>query len=117
MNLKSTATILVGYQNDYFATDGILRGVIEEVNRVDQTLAATLSLLKSAAETEMTIVSTPIILTPDYLALAESQGILGTIRDSGAFRAGTTGAHTIPEIRASAVTPKPANGGHLKTGQ
>jgi len=31
MNPNTTAIILVGYQNDYFAADGILRGVIEGV--------------------------------------------------------------------------------------
>ncbi|MEN9632838.1 MAG: hypothetical protein RL077_1242, partial [Verrucomicrobiota bacterium] len=30
MNPATTALILVGYQNDYFAANGILRGVIEE---------------------------------------------------------------------------------------
>jgi len=92
--------ILVGYQNDYFAADGILRGVVEEANRVDRTLAYTLELLECAAATGMTLISTPIILTSDYRALAESQGILGTIKASGAFKAGSKGADTIPEILA-----------------
>jgi nicotinamidase-related amidase len=46
----------------------------------------------------MTIISTPIILTSDYRGLAESVGILGTIKESGAFKAGSEGADTIPEI-------------------
>lgn len=100
MNPKTTAIILVGYQNDYFATDGILRGVVEEANRVDQTLANTIELLRHAADTEMTLISTPIILTSDYRALAESEGILGTIKEAGAFRAGSRGAETIPELLA-----------------
>jgi len=98
MDTKTTAAILVGYQNDYFAANGILRGVVEGANRVDNTLLSTLGFLRAAAETDMTLISTPIILTPDYRALAESDGILGTIRDSGAFRAGSTGADTIPEL-------------------
>jgi nicotinamidase-related amidase len=100
MNPNTTAIILVGYQNDYFAADGILRGVIEGVGRVDETLANTLDLLKIAARTDTTIISTPIIISPDYRGLAESVGILGTIKESGAFRAGTPGADTIPEILA-----------------
>lgn len=72
MDPKTTAIVLVGYQNDYFAADGILRGVIEEPNRVDTVLANTLRLLHGAAATEMTIISTPIILTPEYRALAET---------------------------------------------
>ena len=30
MQPQSTAVILIGYQNDYFAADGILHNVIEE---------------------------------------------------------------------------------------
>ncbi len=97
---KTTAIVLVGYQNDYFALDGILRGVVEEPNRVDSVLANTLKMLRAVAGTEMTIISTPIILTADYRALAETEGILGTIKNSGAFRAGSKGAETIPEMLA-----------------
>ena len=100
MDPKATAIVLVGYQNDYFAANGILRGVVEEPNRVDRTLANTLALLHAVADTEMTIISTPIILTSDYRALAESEGILGTIKEAGAFRAGSPGADTIPELLA-----------------
>ena len=38
MTSNSTAVVLIGYQNDYFASDGILRGVIEEVDRVNHVL-------------------------------------------------------------------------------
>ena len=100
MDTKTTAIILVGYQNDYFAKDGILRGVVEGENRVDETLANTLELLRAAAATETTIISTPIILSSDYRGLAESVGILGTIKESGAFKLGSVGADTIPEILA-----------------
>lgn len=33
MNSKNSALILIGYQNDYFATDGILHDVIEESSK------------------------------------------------------------------------------------
>lgn len=98
MDTKTTAIILVGYQNDYFAQDGILRGVVEGEHRVDDTLSNTLDLLRAAAKTDITIISTPIILTSDYRGLAESVGILGTIKESGAFKAGSVGADTIPEL-------------------
>ena len=100
MNPKTTAVILVGFQNDYFARDGILRGVVEEPNRVDAVLANTMAFLREVAPTELTIISTPIVLEPDYRALANSVGILDTIKASGAFKAGTPGAATIPELLA-----------------
>ena len=98
MDTKKVALILVGYQNDYFSADGILRPVVEGETRVDDTLASTLQLINAVVSTDMTIISTPIILTSDYRALADSVGILGTIKASGAFKSGSYGAETIPEI-------------------
>jgi len=100
MDARTTALILVGYQNDYFAQDGILRGVVEEPNRVDSVLADTLAFIDAVEDTPMTIISTPIVLEPDYRALASPVGILNTIKESGAFEAGTAGADTIPELLA-----------------
>ncbi len=100
MNPATTALIMVGYQNDYFAKDGILRGVIEPASSVDAVLAASLALLRSLAPTPVSLISTPIVLTPDYRALAAPVGILHAIKDSGAFRSGSTGADTIPELLA-----------------
>jgi nicotinamidase-related amidase len=100
MDPSLTALILVGYQNDYFAGDGILRGVVEEPSRVDSVLANTLAFVRRVAATPMAIISTPIVLEPDYRALANSVGILSTIKESGAFRLGSPGADTIPELLA-----------------
>ena len=98
MDAQTTALILVGYQNDYFAPDGILRGVVEEPKRVDTVLANTLRLVRLLAATPATIISTPIVLSADYRALANSVGILDTIKKSGAFKAGSVGAEDIPEL-------------------
>lgn len=100
MDLAHTALILVGYQNDYFASNGILRSVVEEPGRVDEVLANTLALIGRLAPTEATIISTPIVLTRDYRALASPSGILHKIKESGAFALGSAGAETIPELTA-----------------
>jgi nicotinamidase-related amidase len=47
MSPRTTALILVGYQNDYFAPQGILRGVVEEPDRVDRVLANTLAFIRA----------------------------------------------------------------------
>lgn len=99
MNPATTALILVGYQNDYFAKDGILRGVVEEPHRVDEVLANTLAFIRAVAPTPMTIISTPIILSPDYRAMASPVGILSSMKQFGAFKEGSEGADTIPELR------------------
>lgn len=98
MDPATTALILVGYQNDYFAADGVLRGVVEEPNRIDEVLANTLALVRRLAAMPVTILATPIVLEPDYRALANSVGILDSIKKAGAFRAGTVGAQNIREL-------------------
>jgi len=98
MNPATMALILVGYQNDYFAKDGILRGVVEDPTGVDQVLDHTLAFIRAIAPTEATIISTPIILAPDYRAMASPVGILNTMKEVGAFKEGTTGADNIPEL-------------------
>ena len=100
MHPNDTALILVGYQNDYFAKNGVLRGVVEEPNRVDDVLANSLAFINAMASTALTIIFTPIVLEPTYRAMANSVGILDVIKNSGAFKAGTTGADTIPELLA-----------------
>jgi len=98
MDPAKTALILVGYQNDYFAKDGILRGVVEDPTGVDQVLDHTLAFIRAIAPTEATIISTPIILASDYRAMASPVGILNTMKEVGAFKEGSTGAENIPEL-------------------
>ena len=97
---KSTALLLIGYQRDYFDSDGILYGVVEEQLRSSDTLANTLSLIDAYKETGMTMVRTPLVFSENYGELENPIGILKTIRDVEAFRAGTTGAETIDAISA-----------------
>ena len=100
INPKTTALLLIGYQRDYFDSDGILYGVVEEQLRSSDTLANTLSLIDAYKETGMTMVRTPLVFSENYGELENPIGILKTIRDVEAFRAGTTGAETIDAISA-----------------
>jgi nicotinamidase-related amidase len=111
MDARQTALILVGYQNDYFAPSGVLRGVFDDPARVDRVLARSLDFIRAVAKTPMAIISTPIVLSPTYRALASSVGILDSIKQAGAFREGTAGAQTIAQLlefgeRISYVTGK-----------
>lgn len=91
-----TAIILIGYQNDYFAHDGILRAAVEESTRSNGVLENTEKLLAKLSPTKTTLIETPIVFTPDYSELVNPVGILKTIKDVGAFKAETPGAATIP---------------------
>ena len=90
----STALLLIGFQRDYFDPDGILYGVVEEQLRSNDTLANTLRLIDACKDTEMTMVRTPLVFSEDYGELENPIGILKTIREVEAFKAGTRGAET-----------------------
>jgi nicotinamidase-related amidase len=100
MEQSSTAIIFIGYQNDYFAEDGILRGVIEEPGRASEVLRNTISLIENLRPTPVSLISTPIVFTPDYSELVEPVGILKAIKEAGAFKQNTKGGETIPEFKA-----------------
>lgn len=97
MKKNKVAVVLIGYQNDYFAKDGILHSVIEL--NAQSVLNNTMHLVKSLSPTKVPMISTPITFTPNYSELVEPVGILKTIKDVGAFKEGAKGAETIPEIK------------------
>ncbi|MCP4759470.1 MAG: cysteine hydrolase [Planctomycetes bacterium] len=100
MNASTTALLLIGYQNDYFGEDGILRGVLESPERTDEVLARTVSLIDAVQGTQISIIATPIIFSTDYSEIRQAGGILAAIKEAGAFRAGGAGADTVAEIKA-----------------
>ncbi len=98
MNLNKSALILIGFQNDYFANDGILHSVIEESAQVSNALGNTIKLLDMRGDDFGLVVSTPIIFSPDYRELDNPVGILKAIVDVGAFQATKPGSQTIPQL-------------------
>jgi nicotinamidase-related amidase len=98
MNHARTALILIGYQNDYFAPNGVLRPVVEGEASIPTCLVNTLRLLDRVAPLPVEVVSTPILFTPNYSELVEPVGILKAIRDTGAFRTGSAGADVIADF-------------------
>jgi nicotinamidase-related amidase len=96
MEQEKTALLLIGFQNDYFLEDGILRGVVEESSKVTGILNNTLNLINELEDT--LIISTPIIFSKDYLELIEPVGILKTIKEVGAFKKGSSGSQTISQL-------------------
>ena len=100
MNPQNTALILIGYQNDYFSKDGILRGVLENQDRTEEVLKRTINLIDGIQDTPTTIISTPIIFSSDYSEILQADGILSAIKDAGAFKADTHGAEAVDELKA-----------------
>jgi nicotinamidase-related amidase len=96
MESENTALILIGFQNEYFSPQGTLYGLLVGASQV---LANTVDLVERLRPQPILIVDTPIIFTPDYSELVEPTGILKTVKDIGAFKAGTKGSETLPEIQ------------------
>lgn len=98
MKHKRTALLLIGFQNDYFAEDGILHEVVEESSRVTGVLENTLNLLRNTGKEFGLVVNTPILFTEDYSEIKQPVGILKTIMEVGAFQYGKHGAEIIEEL-------------------
>lgn len=96
MKPEKTALLLIGFQNDYFASDGILKEVVEESSKVTGVLNNTLNLINELDNA--LIISTPIIFSEDYAELIEPVGILQTIKEVSAFKKGTSGSQTISQF-------------------
>ena len=57
MSLNHTAFIFIGYQNDYFAEDGILQEVAGESSKLTGILKNTTAMLKEQGD--MPVISAP----------------------------------------------------------
>lgn len=99
LDFKKTALILIGFQNDYFAENGILNPVVKESIEHFDTLTNSLKLIEAFAKTEATIISTPIQFTAEYMEIFHPVGILKTIKELGAFRTGSKGAEPIQAFK------------------
>lgn len=99
MNPQQTAVLLIGFQNDYFASEGVLHDVIEESDRLIGILEKTISLLKQLSTSSVTVIATPIFFTQDYEELVEPIGLLKRIKEVGAFQLGTPGSEMVAELQ------------------
>jgi nicotinamidase-related amidase len=95
MNPATTALVLVGYQNEFFAPEGGFRDLVEDARSLDAVLDQTLGLLRALPSAEPLVLATPLTFSDGYAELVEPIGVLAAIRDRGLLRAGTGGVETI----------------------
>lgn len=99
MNPATTALVLTGYQEDYFSNTGALADFLPDRLGIQTLLTRTCELVERLAPTPTLIISTPICFTRDYSELVAPMGILEAIRARGAFRTGSPGVATVPELK------------------
>ena len=100
MDPKTTALVLIEFQNDFTSEGGTLHGAVKGVMDSTHMLANTVETVKRARDLGASIVFMPISFTDDYHELAPNPyGILKGVVDSKSFRKGTWGAEIVDVLK------------------
>jgi nicotinamidase-related amidase len=100
---KSTAVVLIEYQNDFTSEGGALHGAVAEVMETTGMLEKTRALVAAAREAGAMIVHAPITFAPGYGELSRHPyGILKGVVDSTAFVKGEWGAEIVDALAPQA---------------
>ncbi|SNB51125.1 ureidoacrylate peracid hydrolase [Arboricoccus pini] len=100
MDPKTTAVVLIEYQNDFVSEGGALHAAVAGVMEKTNMLANTLATVEAAREAGATIVLVPITFAPDYHEISASPyGILKGVVDSNAFKKGSWGAEIVDALK------------------
>jgi nicotinamidase-related amidase len=96
---KTTAVILIEFQNDFAAEGGALHGAVQDVMESTGMLERTRRLVEAARAAGATIVHAPISYVAGYHELAlYPYGILKDIVDANAFVKGQWGAEIVDSL-------------------
>jgi len=100
---KTTAVVLIEYQNDFTSEGGSLHEAVKPVMQSTKMLDNTKETVARARDLGATIVHAPITFTEDYRELTpEPYGILKGVVDSQSFRQGTWGAQIVDDLKPQA---------------
>jgi ureidoacrylate peracid hydrolase len=100
MDPKSTAVVLIEYQNDFTTEGGTLHGAVKGVMDQTNMLANTVEMVKQARAAGATILHAPITFAEDYRELSPAPyGILKGVVDSKSFRKGSWGAEIVDALK------------------
>jgi ureidoacrylate peracid hydrolase len=100
MDPKTTALVLIEFQNDFTSEGGTLHGAVKGVMDSTRMLSNTVATVKQARELGATIVYMPISFTDDYHELTGNPyGILKGVVDTKSFRKGTWGAEIVDALK------------------
>jgi ureidoacrylate peracid hydrolase len=100
---KTTAVVLIEYQNDFTTQGGALHEAVSEVMDGTDMLAHTGEVVKAARNAGATIMHAPIAFTEGYGELTNRPyGILKGVVDGQAFVKGSWGAQIIDELTPAA---------------
>ncbi|MGF7148599.1 nicotinamidase-related amidase [Sphingomonas zeicaulis] len=93
MDPKTTALVLIEYQNDFVTPGGAQHDAVKDVMQSNDMLANSVALLEGAREAGITVLHVPIAFAEGYPEIApEPYGILAGVVGAKAFRKGSWGA-------------------------
>jgi nicotinamidase-related amidase len=96
---KTTAVVLIEYQNDFTSEGGVLHGAVSEVMDKTDMLANTRGLVDAAREAGATVMHAPITFAEGYNEISSHPyGILKGVVDGKAFIKGSWGAAIVDEL-------------------
>jgi ureidoacrylate peracid hydrolase len=100
---KTTAIVLIEYQNDFTTEGGVLHEAVSEVMDKTHMLAHTQKVVKAARNAGATVMHAPIAFTEGYGEITNRPyGILKGVVDGQAFIKGSWGAEIIDELTPAA---------------
>jgi len=96
MDPKSTALVLIEFQNDFTSEGGSLHAGVKTVMQATSMLENTVRLVEAARALGVQVAFLPITFTDDYHELtAAPYGILKGVVDTRSFRKGSWGAEIV----------------------
>jgi len=96
---RTTAVVLIEYQNDFVSEGGALHGAVEAVMDKTDMLANTKKMVQAARAAGATIMHAPITFAPGYNEIsAHPYGILKGVVDGAAFIKGGWGGAIADEM-------------------
>lgn len=93
MNPKTTALVLIEYQNDFTTPGGVFHDGVKGVMQANNMLSNTVAVANKARAAGVTVMHAPISFAEGYRELTGNPyGILKGVVDNKAFRKGSWGA-------------------------
>ena len=96
---KTTAVVLIEYQNDFTSDGGALHGAVSEVMDQTKMLSKTKDVVDAARSAGATVMHAPITFAEGYHEISDHPyGILKGVVDGNAFVKGSWGAAIVDEL-------------------
>jgi nicotinamidase-related amidase len=98
---RTTAVVLIEYQNDFTSEGGALHGAVKDVMQETDMLEKSQAVAEEARRAGATVIHAPITFAEGYGELGDPEkvyGILKGVVDSNAFVKGTWGAEICGEM-------------------